>query len=274
MIIGNRSFDNKKTNIMGILNVTPDSFFDGGSYEHVDAALFHIEQMINEGADIIDIGGESTRPGSVPVGEDEELRRILPVLAAAVDRFDIPFSVDTYRTNVAGAAIDAGASMINDVWGLLYRDNEVPMAKVIANSPASVCIMHNAHTIYSYPEKTVDSILAELELSVTMARDYGIDDDKIMIDPGVGFAKDHGMNMSIIANLSSFNHLGYPVLLGTSNKSVIGKALDLPVGERLEGTLATTAYAVMSGCAWVRVHDVKSNKRIIDMMESILDYSK
>lgn len=280
MIIGNRKFEDVgKTYIMGILNVTPDSFSDGGKYNSLDKALKHTEEMINAGADIIDIGGESTRPGYKLVGHDEEIRRIVPVIEEIKKRFDIPLSVDTYHSNVAKVAIEAGCDLINDIWGLVYPQNDTPMAEVIAAGGVSVCIMHNSLNKYEMAEYCKEDIsrqnsliIDEFAASLEAAKKAGIADNRIMTDPGVGFAKDYHMNMSMIANVMEFRKLGYPVLLGTSGKSVIGLTLDLPIGDRLEGTLATTAYAVMTGCSYVRVHDVKSNARVIKMMESIMQY--
>ena len=284
MVIGNRIFlDDNKTYIMGILNVTPDSFSDGGRYTDIDLALKHVEQMINDGADIIDVGGESTRPGYTPVGDCEELRRVIPVIGRIKEEFDIPVSIDTYHSNVAKEAVLAGADLVNDVWGLAYEGNTIPMADVVRETGASVCIMHNSNrrvtvaTEGNIPdekqiENGIDVIIKDIEKSLELASNVGIDRDKIMIDPGVGFAKDYHMNMATIANLKRFNELGYPVLLGTSGKSVIGITLDIPVDERLEGTIATSVLAVMSGCSYVRVHNVKSNKRAITMTEELLKY--
>lgn len=280
MIIGKRSFeDSKKTYIMGILNVTPDSFSDGGKYNTLEKALKHTEEMINDGADIIDIGGESTRPGYQAVGDEEEIRRIVPVIEEIKKRFDIPVSVDTYHSHVAKAAIESGCDLINDVWGLVFPGNDIPMSEVIAAGGVSACIMHNSQNRYEMSgyskakvEKLNRQIIDEYIRSLDIAKKAGIEDNRIMTDPGVGFAKDYHMNMSMIANIEEFRKLGYPVLLGTSGKSVIGLTLDLPIGDRLEGTLATTAYAVMTGCSYVRVHDVKSNARVIKMMEGILKY--
>lgn len=280
MIIGNRHFEDRgRTYVMGILNVTPDSFSDGGKYNTLDASLKHVEQMIDEGADIIDIGGESTRPGFQLVGDEEELNRLVPVVEAVKKRFDIPVSVDTFHDKVAREVLDAGADMINDIWGLEYRENESSMAEIVAKYHASVCIMHNSEKKYTCENGDIeiirginDEIVKELASKIELAKKAGIDDKKIMIDPGVGFAKDYTVNMSMIANVDIFNKLGYPVLLGTSKKSAIGLTLDLPIDERVEGTLATTAYAVMKGCSYVRVHDVKSNVRLIKMMEAILKY--
>ena len=280
MIIGNKHFEDRgRTYVMGILNVTPDSFSDGGKYNTLDASLKHVEQMIDEGADIIDIGGESTRPGFQLVGDEEELKRLVPVVEAVKKRFDIPVSVDTFHDKVAKKVLDAGADMINDIWGLEYRENESSMAEIVAEYDASVCIMHNSEKTYTCENGDIESIpgindeiVKELASKIELAKNAGIDDKKIMVDPGVGFAKDYAVNMSMIANIDMFTRLGYPVLLGTSKKSAIGLTLDLPIDERVEGTLATTAYAVMKGCSYVRVHDVKNNVRLIKMMAAILKY--
>lgn len=280
MIIGEKHFDDSgRTYVMGILNVTPDSFSDGGKYNNIDAAVRHVERMIEDGADIIDIGAESTRPGFGLVGDEEELKRLIPVIDSIKKRFDIPLSVDTFHSRTANEALCAGADMINDIWGLKYRENDIPMAEVIKKNDAAVCIMHNSEKVYKCSDndkaalrKINDDILGEIKESLDIAKHAGIDKEKIMIDPGVGFAKDYNVNMSMIANIEIFKHMGYPILLGTSNKSVIGLTLGLPVDERTEGTLATTACAVMGGCSFVRVHDVKSNVRLIKMLESVVKF--
>lgn len=266
MKIGNREFDvENKTYIMGILNVTPDSFSDGGKWNDMDHALKHTEAMIAEGADILDIGGESTRPGHTPVGAQEEIERVLPVIEAVKGRFDIPISVDTYKGCVAEEALKHGADLINDIWGLKY---DPEMAPVIARYQAPCCLMHNKDNT-EYNNFIVD-MLAETQECVNIAKRAGIADDKILLDPGVGFGKTYEMNLMVMDNLELFRKLGYPVLLGTSRKSMIGLALDLPVDQRVEGTLATSVIGVMKGCAFVRVHDIKENKRVIQMTEVIL----
>lgn len=278
MVIGSRTFDDRgRTYIMGILNVTPDSFSDGGRYNDVDSALFHAEQMIKDGADIIDVGGESSRPGFEMVGCDEELRRVIPVITEIKKRFDIPVSVDTFHSRTAKESAEAGADMINDIWGLGYTGNDISMAKIVKETGASVCIMHNNATVYKAENmdkqtvyNNISCIIHDLKESVNTAKKYGIEDERIMIDPGVGFAKDYAMNMAVIANIDSFFELGYPVLLGTSNKSVIGLALDLPVEERLFGTIATSVYAAGKGVQFLRVHDVKSNRQAALMTERML----
>ena len=267
MKIGNREFDVKnKTYIMGILNVTPDSFSDGGKWNDMDHALKHTEAMIAEGADILDIGGESTRPGHTPVGAQEEIERVLPVIEAVKSRFDIPISVDTYKGCVAEESLKHGADLINDIWGLKY---DPEMAPVIARYNAPCCLMHNKDNT-EYNNFIVD-MLAETQECVNIAKRAGIADDKIILDPGVGFGKTYEMNLMTMDNLELFRKLGYPVLLGTSRKSMIGNALNLPVTEREEGTLVTTVMAVENRYGFVRVHDVKKNKRAIQMTEAILE---
>lgn len=278
MIIGNREFaDSGKTYIMGILNVTPDSFSDGGRYNDISAALRHAEQMIDSGADIIDVGGESTRPGYETVGEDEELRRIIPVITEIKKRYDIPVSVDTFHYKVAREAASCGADLINDIWGLRYDNGE--MAKTVKETGTSVCIMHNctqnisaggagADAVYN----GIEAIISGLSESLDIAKKAGIEKNRIMIDPGVGFAKDYHMNMGAAVNAGRLKELGYPVLLGTSNKSFIGITLDLPVGDRLAPTLATSVLAVLDGVSFVRVHDVRNNKMAVCMTEELLKY--
>lgn len=266
MRIGSREFDTvNKTYIMGILNVTPDSFSDGGRWDQMDRALHHVEEMAADGMDIVDVGGESTRPGYTKISDQEEIERITPVIEAIVKRFDLPVSVDTYKPQVAKAALQAGAHLVNDIWGLKYDPD---MAGVIAEHQAVCCLMHNKQEIQY--NNFMKDILAELQESVELARQAGIAEDKIILDPGVGFAKTYEMNLESIRCLESFHELGYPVLLGTSRKSVIGKTLDLPAEQRVEGTLATTVMGVMKGCSFVRVHDIKENRRVIQMTEAVL----
>lgn len=266
MKIGNREFEiGSHTYVMGILNVTPDSFSDGGKFNTMDAALKQAERMIAEGADIIDIGGESTRPGYTLLSDEEEISRVVPAIEAVKKQFDIPVSVDTYKGNVAKAAISAGADLINDIWGLKYDDI---MAAVIAESGLPCCLMHNRKEP-DYKDFMQD-MLSDLYETVQIAEKAGIADDKIILDPGVGFGKTYENNLEVINKLEQMHALGYPILLGTSRKSVIGLTLDLPVDERVEGTLVTTVMGVMKKCSFVRVHDVKENKRAIAMTEAIL----
>lgn len=265
MKIGNREFDTKnKTYVMGILNVTPDSFSDGGRFNEMDKALCHVEQMIAEGMDILDIGGESTRPGYTLLSDEEEINRVVPIIEKVKSRFDIPVSLDTYKSKVAQAGIDAGVDFINDIWGLKY-DNEI--ANVIAKSGLPCCLMHNRKE----PNYTnfMQDVVADLADTIHLAEKAGIEEDKIILDPGVGFGKTYENNLEIINCLEELHMFGYPILLGTSRKSVIGLTLDLPASERMEGTLVTTVYGVIKGAAFVRVHDVKENVRAIKMAEAV-----
>ena len=266
MVIGNKEFDlTNKTYIMGILNVTPDSFSDGGRYSAVDAALFHVEEMLKEGCNIVDIGGESTRPGYTFVSVPEEIKRVTPVIEAIKLRFDVPLSLDTYKHEVAKAGIQAGADLINDIWGLKYDDGQ--MAQVIADAGVACCLMHNRkEAVY---QQFLPEVLADLDQSVDLALAAGITKDKIILDPGVGFGKTYEQNLEILRHLQEFEWLGYPMLLGASRKSVIGLTLDLPSEEREEGTLVTTVEAVRAGWNFVRVHDIKTNYRAIKMAEAI-----
>ena len=268
MRIGSRDFATTgHTYIMGILNVTPDSFSDGGKFNQIDAALKHAEEMIRDGADVIDIGGESTRPwGYTKISDEEETGRVVPVIEAVKKEFGIPISVDTYKSGVAEAAAQAGADLINDIWGLKY---DPPMAEVIAKSGLACCLMHNRdNTEY---RNFMEDVKQDLRETIALAKAAGIEDDKIILDPGVGFAKSYENNLEVIRRLKEFNELKYPVLLGTSRKSVIGLTLDLPAAERVEGTIVTTVMAVEACCMFVRVHDVKENHRAIQMAEAILD---
>lgn len=268
MFIGNREFG-KHTYVMGILNVTPDSFSDGGRFNDIDRALKHTEELVNDGADIIDVGGESTRPNYTQISDSEEIERVVPVIEKIKQNFDIPVSIDTYKSAVASAAVSAGADMINDIWGLKYDGN---MAKVISESGAACCLMHNRKN--AQYNSFVDDVLNDLRESVEIAKRAGIQKDKIVLDPGIGFAKSYKENLIMTNNLDRMNEIGYPVLLGTSRKSMIGLTLDLPSDQRLEGTIATTVMAVIKGCMFVRVHDVLENKRAIMMTEAIINSSK
>lgn len=268
MRIGSRDFATTgHTYIMGILNVTPDSFSDGGKFNQIDAALKHAEEMIGDGADVIDIGGESTRPwGYTKISDEEEIDRVVPVIEAVKKEFEIPISVDTYKSRVAEAAAQAGADLINDIWGLKYDPH---ISEVIAKSELACCLMHNRdNTEY---RNFIEDVKQDLRETIVLAKAAKIADDKIILDPGVGFAKSYENNLEVIRRLKEFNELKYPVLLGTSRKSVIGLTLDLPAAERVEGTIVTTVMAVEAGCMFVRVHDVKENHRAIQMAEAILD---
>ena len=266
MRIGSREFDKKHhTYIMGILNVTPDSFSDGGRFNHIEAAIKHAGEMIAEGADVIDVGGESTRPGYTKISDEEEILRVVPVIEAIKQRFDIPVSIDTYKSEVAKAAAAAGADLINDIWGLKY-DNK--MAEVIAENNLACCLMHNrTNTEYS---NFMEDMKQDLKETIAIARKAGIADDRIILDPGVGFAKSYENNLEVIRRLGELKELGYPLLLGTSRKSVIGLTLDVPAAERVIGTTVTTVMAVEADCMFVRVHDIKENRQAIEMAEAIL----
>lgn len=267
MKIGHREFSFYNNNyIMGILNVTPDSFSDGGKFVIIDEARRQVKKMLDEGADIIDVGGESTRPGHEDVDADEEINRVIPVIQMIAEEFDTVISIDTSKAKVAEAAIKAGAHMVNDVWGL-KKDSQ--MAHVIAKHHVPICIMHNRENDV-YKDLVMD-IVMDLGESIKIATHNGIARDKIIIDPGIGFAKSVEENLLIMRDLKVFNQLGYPLLLGTSRKSMIGKTLDVPVGERLEGTLATTVFGMQAGVAIFRVHDVEANKRVMDMTKAIMD---
>ena len=266
MKIGNREFQTKgHTYVMGILNVTPDSFSDGGKWNDRDRALKHVEEMIAEGMDIVDIGGESTRLGYTLLSDEEEIARVVPMIEAVKANFDIPISLDTYKSGVAEAGILAGADLINDIWGLKY-DNR--MAEVIAKSGLPCCLMHNRKEA-DYRDFMQD-VAADLADTIHLAEAAGIADEKIILDPGVGFGKTYENNLEIINCLEELNMFGYPLLLGCSRKSVIGLTLDLPKDERLEGTIAITVAAVLSGCSFIRVHDVKENLRAMRMAKAIL----
>lgn len=269
MKIGSREFDIKNhTYIMGILNVTPDSFSDGGKYNRLDDALFHVEEMLKAGMDILDIGGESTRPGYTLIDETEEIERVVPMIERVKRRFDVPVSLDTYKMGVAEEGLKAGADLINDIWGLKY---DKKMAEVIAEKNVPCVLMHNRKE----PDykNFLEDVKADLGESIEIAKKAGISEDKIILDPGVGFGKTYEHNLQIIKSLEFLRELGYPLLLGTSRKSVIGLTLDLPAGERVEGTIVTTVFGVISGCAFVRVHDVKENMRAVKMAEAILKSS-
>lgn len=266
IVIGNREFDvANHTYVMGILNVTPDSFSDGGKYNHLDEALFRVEQMVQEGADIIDVGGESTRPGYVMIPDEEEIERTVPVIEAIKSRFDIPVSIDTYKSEVAKANVKAGADLVNDIWGLKHDEK---MAPFIAKEKIPCCLMHN-RKVADY-KNFIAEMKEDLKKTIKIAKDAGIKKKRIILDPGVGFGKTYDNNLEAIRYLNELCEMGFPVLLATSRKSVIGLSLDLPVEERVEGTLVTTVMGVMNGAAFVRVHDIKENKRAIMMTEAVL----
>lgn len=267
MNIGKYNFDlEKEPVIMGILNVTPDSFSDGGKFNNLDAALKHTEEMIKDGAKIIDVGGESTRPGYTLISDEEEIGRVVPVIEAIKKNFDIAVSLDTYKTKVAEAGVKAGCDMINDVWGFKYGERD--MADLVAKTGVAACVMHNKNVI-TYND-FVNDVVNELKESVEIAHKAGVKYSQIVLDPGVGFAKDYEQNLLIIKHVDKLLELGYPVLLGTSRKSVIGLTLDVDKNDRMVGTVATTVMGLERGCRIFRVHDVKENYQAMMMAEKIL----
>lgn len=266
MIIGGKEFDlDNHFYMMGILNVTPDSFSDGGKFYEMDSALKQAEKLVEDGADILDIGGESTRPNHIKISGTEEIERVCPIIEKVKERFDIPVSLDTYKPDVAHAGIEAGADLLNDIWGLKWDQT---MAETVAKAGVPCCLMHNRHN-QDYSD-FVEDVLADMRECVDIALKAGISKDNIMLDPGIGFAKDLNGNLVMMKHLNRMKELGYPVLLGTSRKSMIGLTLDLPVTEREEGTIATSVMGLMVGCSVFRVHDVKANLRALRMAEAIL----
>ena len=252
--------------IVGILNVTDDSFFDGGQHNSLSAAVSHARLLVAEGASVIDIGGQSTRPGYLEVGPDEEIRRVIPVIRELVRHVAVPLSIDTYHAAVADAALIAGAHIVNDVHGL---QRDPAMAGVIARHGAAAILMHNDAVFRDTPGDVIEKIKTLLVRSLALASAAGIDPARIILDPGIGFGKTQPQNLEILARLSELHALGHPLLLGASRKSVISHVLDLPADERLEGTLALTALAVSQGVQFHRVHDVRANHRAALMAAAI-----
>lgn len=266
MCCGNKSLTfGERTLIMGILNVTPDSFSDGGDFTTVDLAVAHAKRMIAEGADVIDLGGESSRPGHTQITAEEELNRIIPVIRRLARETETIISLDTIRPEVADEAIKNGVHMINDIWGL---QRDPAMAKVAAQNGVPVVIMHNQASP-DYKDITAD-MLAFFRRSLDIAREAGIPEDQIILDPGVGFGKTPQQNVHVMGHLEEFIALGYPFLLATSRKSTLGLILDLPPKERGEGTLATTVLGIAQGVDMVRVHDVRENWRAARVADAIL----
>ncbi len=270
MKINQKEFDSQCCHIMGILNVTPDSFSDGGKWNQMDRALFHTEEMIRDGAEIIDIGGESTRPGYQKVTEDEEIERVVPYIRSVREKFNIPVSIDTYKAKVARAAVEAGAGLINDIWGF---KGDPKMAETAAALRVPCCVMHNRNLETHPYHNLMEDVLNDLKESIRLGLDAGVRPEHIITDPGIGFGKTLEDNLLVMKHLERLKELGYPILLGTSRKSMIGLTLSLPVEERVEGTVATTVFGVMKGCSFVRVHDVKENYRAMKMTEAMI-YAK
>ncbi len=270
MKIGNHMFDvENDCYIMGILNVTPDSFSDGGKWTDIEKAKTHTADMIAEGAAIIDIGGESTRPGHVQISIQEEIDRVVPVIEMIKKNFDIPVSIDSYKGPVVEAALKAGADMVNDIWGLKY-DRRV--ADLIARYKVPCCLMHNREK--AEYDNFLDDMCQDMRNSLLIAKEAGIEDNQIILDPGVGFGKTYENNLTAICHLERLAELGYPILLATSRKSVIGITLDLPTDQRVEGTLVTTVLGVQKKAAFIRVHDIKENLRAIRMTQAIMREGK
>ncbi|UCD72442.1 MAG: dihydropteroate synthase [Syntrophobacterales bacterium] len=262
---------NEKTHLMGILNVTPDSFSDGGLYINPDKAIAHGIELASQGADIIDIGGESTRPGAAPLKQDEELRRVIPVIDGLAAKVEIPISIDTYKSSVAERSIESGAEMINDISGLKF---DPKMVGVVAKYDVPVVLMHIKGTPkVMQSDVHYDCLLTEimeyLEQSIEIAEGAGIDAGQIIVDPGIGFGKSVQDNLKIIRHLAELKSLGKPILLGTSRKSFIGKLLHADVNQRDEGTLASISAAIMNGANILRVHDVAPAKKAAQIADAI-----
>lgn len=256
----------ERTHIMGILNLTPDSFSDGGNYSTVDKAVNQALELEKQGADIIDIGGESTRPGYTPISAEEELDRIIPVIRILKDKLSIPISVDTFKAETAEKALEAGADIINDIWG---AKKDLEMAKVVAKYNAPIILMHNRNE-ENYRD-FMEDVKSDLLESIQIAKDAGITDDNIILDPGVGFAKSMEQNMEVVRELHELVDLGYPVLLATSRKRFIGHVLDVPADERDVGTAATTVIGVQQGAHIVRVHNVHINAEAAKIADAIYE---
>ncbi len=259
--------------ILGVLNLTPDSFSDGGELGSVDEGLARAEALLEAGADVLDVGGESTRPGAPEVPAAEEAERILPFVREAARRFDAPISVDTRKAEVARRALDAGASIVNDVSGLAH---DPEMAEVVAAAGAGVVVMHMRGTPETMSERTgyddvVEEVLDELGRGVERAREAGVPDRRIVVDPGIGFAKTPAQSLTLIRETGRFLELGFPVLVGPSRKSFLGAVLDLPVGERLEGTLAACVLAYAGGARLFRVHDVEAVGRSLRVARAVME---
>lgn len=256
----------QRTLIMGILNVTPDSFSDGGKYSAVDAAIAHAKAMVHEGVDIIDIGGESTRPGYVPISVEEELDRIIPVIRALREELpDTALSVDTYKAATMRQALEAGAHIANDIWGL---QGDPEMAAVAAQYGCPVIITHNREST-DYTD-FVSDVVADLKRSIAIAHAAGVADNHIWLDPGIGFAKSYDNNLQLMGALTELNALGYPVLLATSRKRVIRNTLNVPVDQLTMGTAATVALGIAQGAQMVRVHEVREMKQTAQMADAIV----
>lgn len=255
----------KKTAIMGILNVTPDSFSDGGKFDQIGRAVEHALELERDGADIIDVGGESTRPGYTPLPAEDEIERVVPMIQAIRKHTDIPISIDTYKAETACRALDAGADIINDVWGA-KADREMALTAAEYNVP--IILMHNRdNNLY---QDIIEDMKTDLRVSINLALEAGVAPESIILDPGIGFAKDYRQNLIVMNHLEDFHELGYPILLGTSRKGFIGKTLNVTVDRRVEGTGATVCLGIAKGCQIMRVHDVKPIAQMARMMDTML----
>lgn len=261
-----------RTLVMGILNVTPDSFSDGGKWNTRDRALRHMEEMVHDGADIIDIGAESSRPGFVPMGAAEETERLIPFLESVLAECPVPVSVDTFKAETARAALSAGAHLLNDIWGLQYAEEPEEMARVAAEVDVPVVVMHNQNgTVYN--GDIITAMRTFFSRSLAIADAAGLARENIILDPGIGFGKTAEQNLQVIKRMDelvSYEGADYPVLLGASRKSFIGAALGLPVEERMEATGAACVLGIARGACIMRVHDVKSIVRMCRMADAIL----
>ena len=261
-----------RTLVMGILNVTPDSFSDGGKWNRRDDALRHMEEMVRDGADIIDIGAESSRPGFVPMSAAKEIERLLPFLEAVLPECPVPVSVDTFKADTARAALRAGAHLLNDIWGLQYTEEPGAMAQAAAEADVPVVVMHNQNGT-AYDGDVIAAMRGFFLRSFEIADAAGLSRENIILDPGIGFGKTAAQNMHVMRRMDeliSYDSVDYPVLLGASRKSFIGAALDLPVEERMEATGAACVLGIMRGASIVRVHDVKPIARMCRMTDAIL----
>ena len=266
MRIGNKEYKlGERTYVMGILNVTPDSFSDGGKFNEIEAAVSQAKKLVEDGADIIDVGGESTRQGAEDVTEEEEIKRVVPIIKAIKKELDVTISIDTYKSKTAEEAIKAGADIINDIWGAKYDKN---IAKVAAKYNVPIILMHNREA--KPYENLMKDVISDLQESIDVALEAGVKKENIILDPGIGFAKTYEENLIVMNNLEEIKELELPILLGTSRKSMIGNTLNLPVDQRVEGTVATTVIGIMKGCEFIRVHDVLENKRAAVMTDKIL----
>ena len=262
----------ERTLVMGILNVTPDSFSDGGRWNTRERALRHMEEMVRDGADIVDVGAESSRPGFVPMGAAEEMERLMPLLEAILRECPVPVSVDTFKAETARAALAAGAHILNDIWGLQYAEEPGEMARAAAAANAPVVVMHNQNGT-DYAGDTIASMREFFSVSMEIADAAGLSRENIILDPGIGFGKTPAANMHVMRRMDeliSYDGAHYPLLLGASRKSFIGAALDLPVEERMEATGAACVLGILRGASIVRVHDVKPIVRMCRMTDAIL----